>query len=405
MYTFNYLDRYVLTILVVPIQEELHLSDTTMGFLLGPAFALFYTALGIPIARLADRHSRRLILTLALLMWSAMTVLAGLARTGFELAATRIGVGIGEAGGTAPAHSLISDYFPPERRALGFGILQQGVYIGQLLGLVVGGVLVGVVGWRWTFVAVGAPGLLVAVVLYFTVRDPTRGTFDPPEPKVATSPRLSEVFRYLWRRRSFRALLIGCGVASFAGTGFGFWLPVLFERVHGMSRMEVGLIFGPVTALSAATGSILAGWLTDRLGEKDIRWRIRIPALSVILSLPFLIGVCVYPSSTGAILCAIPSGILGGGWAPAAYSAVQGLAPAHMRALAAALLILSITFLGMGAGPQAVGILNDLFSERFGTDAVRYSMVTVISISALGALLLFRGSRYYVADVETAGRP
>ncbi|MFP6639792.1 MAG: MFS transporter [Myxococcota bacterium] len=404
MYTFNYLDRYVLTILVVPIQKELHLSDTTMGFLLGPAFALFYTLLGIPIARLADRRSRRLILTLALLMWSAMTALAGLARTGFELAVTRIGVGIGEAGGTAPAHSLISDYFPPERRALGFGVLQQGVYIGQLLGLVVGGVLVGVVGWRWTFVAVGAPGVLVAAVLYFTVRDPERGTFVTPVPEAATSPRLGEVFRYLWQRRSFRALLIGCGVASFAGTGFGFWLPVLFGRVHGMSQMEVGLIFGPVTAFSAAAGSILAGVVTDRLSARDIRWRIRIPALSVILSLPFLIGVCVYPSSLGAILCAIPAGILGGGWAPAAYSAVQGLAPARMRAMAAALLILSITFLGMGAGPQAVGILNDLLADRFGTDAVRYSMVIVISISALGSLLLFRGSRFYVADVEEATR-
>ena len=186
MYTFNYLDRYVLTILVVPIQKELHLSDTMMGFLLGPAFALVYTGLGIPVAYLADRYSRKTILAVSLALWSAMTAASGLARTATELAVTRVGVGIGEAGGSAPAHSMISDYFPLERRAFAFGIFQQGVYIGQMLGLAVGGILVEWIGWRETFFAVGLPGIAVAVLLQRTVKDPVRGRFDP-KPVVSES--------------------------------------------------------------------------------------------------------------------------------------------------------------------------------------------------------------------------
>ena len=404
MYTFNFLDRYVLTILLVPIQQELHLSDTMMGFLLGPAFAFVYTGLGIPIAYLADRYSRRTILAVSLTLWSAMTAASGLARTATELAVTRVGVGIGEAGGSAPAHSMISDYFPLERRAFAFGIFQQGVYVGQMLGLAVGGILVDWIGWRETFFAVGLPGIAVAVVLQLTVKNPKRGGFDPKPVEVASepAPRIREVFRTLWRLPSFRALMFGGGIASFAGTGFGFWLPVLFERVHDMSRMEVGLIFGPVLAISAPAGAILAGLLTDRLSKRDRRFLMWIPAASVLLSLPFLLGVCLWPTSFGAIACAVPSGILGGGWAPAVYAATQTLAPPRMRALAASLMILSITLLGMGAGPQVVGILNDVLASRFGEDAVRYSMSIVLGTSVVGALFLLLGARHLKDDLRVS---
>ena len=405
MYTFNYLDRYVLTILVVPIQQELHLSDTMMGFLLGPAFAFVYTGLGIPVAYLADRYSRRTILSVSLTLWSAMTAASGLARTATELAVTRVGVGIGEAGGSAPAHSMISDYFPLERRAFAFGIFQQGVYVGQMLGLAVGGILVELIGWRETFFAVGLPGIAVAVVLQRTVKDPVRGSFDPKPVEMDSEapPGIREVFRTLWRRPSFRALMFGGGIASFAGTGFGFWLPVLFERVHDMSRMEVGLIFGPVMAISGSAGAILAGLLTDRLSKRDHRFLMWIPAASVLLSLPFLLGVCLWPTSLGAIICAVPSGILGGGWAPAVYAATQTLAPPRMRALAASLMILSITLFGMGAGPQIVGILNDALASRFAEDSVRYSMSIVLGTSVVGALFLLLGARHLEDDLRARG--
>ena len=194
--------------------------------------------------------------------------------------------------------------------------------------------------------------------------------------------------------------MVGGGIASFAGTGFGFWLPVLFERVHAMSRMEVGLIFGPVMAVSGSAGAILAGLVTDHLGKRDRRFLMWIPAASVLFSLPFLLGVCLWPTSFGAIVCAVPSGILGGGWAPAVYAAVQTLAPPRMRALAASLMILSITLVGMGAGPQAVGILNDVLSSRFGDNAVRYSMSIVLVTSLVGSLALFLGARHLEQDLR-----
>lgn len=403
MYTFNYLDRYVLTILVGHIKADLELSDTMMGFLLGPAFALFYTLLGIPIARLADRHSRRLILSASFVLWSLMTAAGGLARTGLQLGVTRIGVGIGEAGGAAPAHSLISDYFPPERRALAFGVFQQGVYLGQLLGLAIGGLLVDAIGWRMTFVAVGLPGVFAAWVLYATVDEPLRGRFDPPRPAATEGePSIWLVFRRLWRIRSYRGLALGAGIASFAGTGFGFWVPALLARVHGLSPTEIGFVFGPISAVSASAGALLAGVVTDRLGRRDVRWLMWIPALSVLGSLPFLVGICVWPTAFGAIALAVPSGLLGGGWAPAVYAAVQRLAPPQMRALAASLTILFMTLLGMGLGPQVIGILNDWLEPRFGLDAVRWSMVSVLATSLIGAVLLAASGSRIRADLDAA---
>jgi MFS family permease len=333
-----------------------------------------------------------------------MTAAAGFARSGAMLAATRIGVGIGEAGGTAPSHSMISDYFPPERRALAFGVLQQGVYLGQMLGLAVGGVLVGTIGWRQTFFVVGLPGVVLSLILYATVRDPRRGQFDPqpaaPEAGPRELPSMRETFGYLWRRPSFRALIVGTGIASFAGTGFGFWVPVLLERVHGMTRMEIGFQFGPVAAISGSLGALLAGYLTDRLGRLDRRWLMRIPAASVLFSLPFLVAMCLLPSATGAILCAIPAGLIGGGWAPAAYAAAQTIAPPHMRALAASITILGITLFGMGAGPQAIGILNDVLAPRFGDDAVRYSMTLVLLSCIFGVIALAWGSTHILDDLR-----
>lgn len=409
MYTFNYLDRYLLTILVGDVQAELALSDTVMGFLLGPAFAVFYTALGLPIARLADRHSRRFILTASFVLWSLMTAVAGVARTGTQLAVTRVLVGVGEAGGAAPAHSMIADYFPPERRALAFGVFQQGVYVGQLLGLAVGGVLVGAIGWRATFVAVGLPGVLVAWLLYATVQEPRRGVWDAPPVAAPTgdTPSVGAVLARLWALRSFRGIALGTGIASFAGTGFGFWVPTLFGRVHGLSMADVGVTYGPVTAISASLGALLAGVLADRLSRRDVRWLAWIPALSVLGSLPFLVGMCLWPTPGGAILLAIPSGLLGGGWAPASYAAVQRLAPPAMRALAASLTILFITLLGMGLGPQVIGILNDLLAPQLGTDAVRWSMVIVLSTCLVGAGLLgwagLRMPRDLAATSDAAG--
>ena len=304
-YTLNYLDRYVLTILLEPVKEDLGASDTMMGFLIGPAFAVLYTTLGFPIARWADRGSRRSIIALGFAVWSAFTVASGAARDMFQLAVARIGVGIGEAAGAAPSHSLISDYFPPASRARALSVFQLGVYFGQLLGLVVGGILVGQLGWRWTFVVVGAPGLVLALLVRFTVGEPVRGGLDPTPP--APGPvGIGETVRALWALPTFRLVALGAGLASFAGTGYGLWIPTFFLRVHELSFLEIGTQFGLISAVSAATGALLAGTLADKLGQRDVRWLLRIPALGVLLSLPCLLGVCLWPSAFGAMAFAIP---------------------------------------------------------------------------------------------------
>lgn len=390
-YTLNYLDRYLLTILVQPIQDELHVSDTVMGFLIGPAFALFYTGLGIPIARLADRTSRRAVIAGGFAMWSVFTALSGVARSWVQLAVVRVLVGVGEAAGGAPSHSLLSDTFPPERRAGALSIFQMGVYFGQMLGLAVGGLLMAPLGWRWTFIVVGLPGVLFALLFLITVREPPRGRFDAPVPSDPTrdGASLREVLATLWRLRTFRLLVVGTGLATFAGTGYGFWIPTLFVRVHGMSYAQIGVSFGLISGLSALVGTAVAGRLGVVLGARDPRWLTRLPALGVLLSLPFLCAVSLLPDPWIAIGFAIPAGLTGAGWAPLTYTVVQNLVPASMRAVAASVLIFFMTLLGMGAGPWAVGALSDLFAPAFGAESLRWALVSVLATSAVGAGALF----------------
>jgi MFS family permease len=397
LYTFNYFDRFVLSMLLQPIKEELGASDTMMGFLTGPAFALIYATAGLPIARLADRASRRAILAVCFAAWSAFTAVSGFARSTFELALARVGVGIGEAGGAAPAHSLISDYFPPHARARALAVFQLGVYAGTFLGIYAGGVLAGSIGWRRTFLVAGLPGLALALVFWLSVREPRRGTFDATPPAEAP---LGETLRALWRLRSFRWLVLGGGLASFAGTGFGNWVPTLFMRVHGLSPADVS-IYAWFNVPPAMLGTLLTGLVADRLARRDARWLMIVAALGVTLSLPFLVAICVWPDARGAMWFAIPSGILGAGWAPAVYTAAQNLALPHMRALAASLLVLSLTLLGQGAGPLVVGALNDWLEPRFGVEAVRYSLVIVLATSLAGAAMLALAARDYRRDLAS----
>jgi len=398
MYTMNYLDRFVLTILVNDIKRDLELSDSMMGFLMGPAFAIFYVIGGFPIARWADRSSRRMVITVGLTFWSAFTALSGLVRNAMELAIARVCIGVGEAAGAAPAHALISDYFPADRRATALSFFQGGVYLGSMLGLVIGGVLAEPLGWRATFIAVGLPGLAVALLIRWTVREPPRGAFDPPRADTSEV-SLWAVITTLARKRTFWLVALGAGIASFGGTGIGFWMPTFFERVHDMSKLEIGLRFGIIQYTSAFLGAILTGWVADRLGGRDLRWYARVGGISVSLMLPFFTMLLLWPDGREAIYFVIPCGLLSAGWAPVAYSVAQNLAPPAMRSMASAFIILFITFLGTGLGPWAVGFLNDLLAPRFGDEAVRWSLLVMLWTCLLGALLFALASRTIRQDM------
>ena len=399
-YVVNYLDRYVLAMLAGPIKAELGISDADMGFLLGPAFALLYTGLGVPVAWLADRTSRRNLIALGMTVWSAFTAFSGLARSGLEIALARFGVGVGEAAGAAPSHSLIADYFPPERRATALSVFQTGVPIGQMLGTVIGGLLVAPLGWRNVFLVVGLPGIAIALLLRLTVREPAR----PARADAASSlgdalGEFARSIRSLLAIPTFRALAFGGMFASVAGTGFGVWLPTMFVRSHGMSLAEFGMTYGIVSGLASVTGAVGAGLLADRLAHLDPRWRLRVAAASVGLSIPILIGICAVPDPRVAMWLSVPAGLAGSGYAPVLFAIAQGLAPARVRAMTSSVMILFITGGGMLIGPWAIGVLSDALAGRFGADSLRVAMIAMLATMSFGVVALLRGTRTLLRDV------
>jgi len=402
MYTCNYLDRYVLAVMIESIKADLVISDAMVGFMLGPAFAVFYTGMGVPIARWADVGSRRSIIAIGMTVWSGFTALSGYVGSAGQLVAARIGVGIGEAAGAAPAHSLLSDYFGPERRATALAFFQTGVYWGSMLGLMIGGLLVDSIGWRWTFVAVGMPGLLIALVVRLTVREPRRGQFDAPRQQAPPTATVREVAVFLARKPTFWLVGLGAGIASFSGTGFGMWLPVFYERVHEMTPAEIGPRLGPIQYIPALFGSILTGVISDRLGQRSLRWYAWIGAITVFLMIPWQGAMLLWPDGRQSMWWAIPAALSSAGWAPVAYSIAQNLAPPHMRAVASSFIIIFITFLGTGLGPWAVGILNDVLEPRYGDEAVRWSLLYILLSCSTGALLFGLAARTIEADMEAA---
>jgi MFS family permease len=406
MYTCNYLDRFVLTIMIRDIKADLEISDAMVGFLMGPAFAFFYTIAGLPIARWADRGSRRSIIALGMTLWSGFTALSGLVTSAAQLAVARVLVGVGEAAGAAPAHSLLSDYFPPHRRATALAIFQGGVYFGSMLGLVIGGLLVEPIGWRMTFLAVGLPGFLIALVVRFTVREPERGAFDGPAAARAggavPGASIGDVARHLMRKPSFWFIGLGAGIASFAGTGYGMWMPAFLERVHELPRAEIGVRFGLIQYVAAFFGSILNGRIADHFGKRDARAYSWIGAISVVLMIPIMTAQLLWPDGRQAIWFSVPAALCSAGWAPIAYGMAQNLAPPHMRAMASAFIIVFITFLGTGLGPFAVGALNDWLEPRYGVFAIRYSLLIVLWTCSIGAVLFAMSARTIRGDMATS---
>ncbi len=400
-YVVNYLDRYVLTMLAGPIQAELGVSDAVMGFLLGPAFAVLYTGLGIPVARLADRRSRRNLIAAGMLVWSGFTALSGLARSAWQIAVARVGVGVGEAAGAAPAHSLIADYVPLERRATALAVFQLGVPVGQMLGTLIGGLLVAPLGWRKVFLVVGLPGIAIALLLRLTVAEPARASLAPAGPSLwASCVELAQSIAALLGIPTFRWIAFGGAFASIAGTGFGAWLPQMFVRSHQVSLAEFGLGYGIVNGAAAVTGTLLAGVLADRLARVDPRWRLRVAAASVGFSMPILIAICAVPDPKLAVALAIPAGIVGAGYAPVLFAIAQSLAPARFRAVASSVLILFITGGGMFVGPWAIGFASDLLTPRFGSEALRVAMIGLLATMSFGVIALLRGARTLMRDLE-----
>jgi MFS family permease len=365
------------------------------------AFALFYTFAGIPIARWADRGSRSTVIVFSLTLWSLMTAASGLARSFATLALARIGVGVGEAGGTPPSHALLSDYFPPERRATVLALYGNGIYIGAGLGIMAGGFLKEAFGdWRIAFYVVGLAGLPLALLVWATVRELPRGASEQA-PVVDSGLGFFGVMRFLFARRSFGWLVAGACCQAISGYGILNWGGMFLVRVHELSFGEVGALFGPTIMFGGCLGVTSGGWLADRLGARDARWYMRMPAIGSLLGLPFAVGFLLLGRPGVAIACFVPFYTVSNMYVGPLWSTAQSLARPDMRATASAVLLFILNIVGLGLGPFAVGVMNDALAGRFGDEAIRYSLLAVALVGGLAAIFFWIGSATLREDLAS----
>lgn len=402
VYVFNFLDRQIVTILAEPIARDLGLSDTQIGVLTGLSFALLYSTLGLPIARFADRPrtDRVKLIAVAVAVWSIATALCGGARSFVQLAIARVGVGIGEAGGTPPAHSLITDVAAPEKRARAFAIYQLGPPIGGLIGMVLGGYLAGTLGWRWAFVVVGLPGLALALIVVLLLRDPRRGGGATTQ---AQALPLGEALRQILASKAMRLLLTTAGLASFATYGVLIWTTIFFQRSHNLTPAETGLWFGLVNGVASILGVWLGGQIGDRHRARGKQHLLTIPAVAQALSVPFLLTALLVPDWRIALVLFFPAIVLNWLYVAPYYSAVQGLVPPAARAVASAAILFMQNLIGLGLGPVLLGYCSDLLKPSYGAESVRYVLFIAGLVSLLAGLFLWRARKYLPAELDRYG--
>jgi predicted MFS family arabinose efflux permease len=393
VYTFNFIDRQIIGILAAPIQAELGASDSEMGLLGGLAFALFYTGLGVPIAWLADRWSRTWIMTAALTLWSGFTALCGFATNYTQLFLARMGVGVGEAGGVAPAYSLISDYFPPNERARALAIYSFGIPIGSAAGIALGGIDASLVDWRVAFVVVGLAGVLIAPIFRLFVREPERGRFDAQRPADAPRAGFFEALGVVARKPSFWLLSFGASCSSIMGYGSFFWIPSFLQRSYGFSLQEAAFFYSSILLIGGVIGVWLGGFLGDKLGANRRAMFALVPAAAWILAAPCYALGLLSPSPTIAFFLFLAPTALGLVWLGPVIAAVQHLAPAHMRTTASASFLFINNLIGIGLGTYLLGLISDSLSAQFAEHSLRYSILAGTGFYVLAALLYVIASR------------
>jgi predicted MFS family arabinose efflux permease len=405
VYAVNFIDRKLLVMLLQPIKEEFGASDFAMGILVGPAFALFYTFAGIPIARLADRGSRRRVMAIGIAFWSAMTAVSGLVQGYWQLALARIGVGVGEASATPAAHSMISDLYPPERRTGAIAIYNAGASLGVLAGLILAGVLQDAFGWRTAFFVVGLPGLAVAAFVGIALPEPSRGGADAQN-DAGSVHAMGETLLTLVRIPTLRHITLAAGLYSISMYGVLNWSATFMRRVHGLSYSEIGFQLGLTMGIAGALGIVASGKLCDRLAGRDPRWLCWVPALAGVLLVPFHALFVWSDDPRVAVLFAFTGlNLLVAVFSAPTYSLAQNLAPLRMRATAAAGVLFMLNLIGLGIGPLLVGGLNDFLEARYGDSAVRLSLTGILVFNFWAAGHSLWASRSLRGDLERTQAP
>lgn len=398
------IDRNIVNMLLEQIRHEFSLKDWQLGLLSGFAFSALYAIAGVWISRLADRHNRVSIIAISLTIWSAMTMLCGAVTSAIQLTLARAGVGLGEGGCSPPAHSLISDLFPVERRATALGVYASGATIGLAGGFLLGGWLGQELGWRGALLAVGLPGLLIALLFRLTVRDP-RETHGPVRAAREPGDTLTAAAARIWRTPSLRHVIAAAALSAVVASGTITFVPSFLIRSHGLTQLETGFALAAIAGIFASSGVIFGGWITDRLATKDQRWNAWVPAIAKIVGLPGLLAFFLVPDRSVALaVYCIPS-FMSGMWLGPTYAMVQSLVPATMRATAAAILLLVYNILGLGAGPIAIGALSDAIGAFMGGDSLRTALVCVTPVSLWAALHYALAARSLRADLAGAASP
>ncbi|MEH6552365.1 MAG: MFS transporter [Pseudomonadales bacterium] len=383
-YTLSISDRMILSILFPDIKAEFGLNDTQLGLLGGISFALFYATMGLPIARLSDQYSRKWIIIASIFIFSIMTALSGMATGFISLLVFRIGVGIGEAGVNPASHSIIADYFPPQRRGFAMATLMLGGSLGMILGFVGGGLVAENYGWRMAMIAVGVPGLLLVLLMAKLLKEPDRGAFETQTP--ALPPPIRTTAAALWSNPAMRHLIAGSVVAGLMSYGLTQWLPTFFMRTHDLSQSETGMMMAGVFGILGAIGALVVGQFFDRLAVRGFQYGMWMLAIIPFFSMPFFIMGLLADSLTTAMLLFIIPGFAANCFLGPTLAMVQTLSPVNMRAVSAAIKMLFINLIGMGLGPLLVGVLSDLLSPRFGEDALSVALAYFTLVGLWGSV-------------------
>ncbi len=385
---FNYLDRWVIAILLEPIKQDLQLSDSQMGLVAGFAFAMLYATVGLPLARIADRRNRIALVSICLTIWSVMTAVTGMVRNFTELFLARMAVGIGEAGCGPASHSVIGDLFARERRPLAISIFQAGGVLGQSVGLALAAIVAQIYGWRVALVVLGLLGVPLALLMFFTVREPPRSAGHAE----ASAESMWTTMKALFARPPLRHLVLGVSIAAFGSYGMMQWVPAFFIRSHDLSLTEVGAYLGAAKGAAGVLGTVFGGFVLTRLGRADARWELWWPMVMFLVSPLFYLTSFTLADWKLALGLQMVGAFVGASAGGVALAAVQSYAEQHRRATALAILGLVSALLGLGFGPVAVGVLSDLFAPRFGAESLRYALMVVGCIPIWGAFHLWLAS-------------
>jgi len=400
---FAIIDRHLLSVILAPVQRELGVSDTAMGVLSGLAFAVFYATAAIPVARLADRGNRRNLLVIAFAIWSGATALCGLAGSYVHLLLARIGVAAGESAANPAIMSMIGDLYPSNRRGGAVGLMFAATAIGMFAGSYLGGLINDLYGWRAAFILLGAPGVFLALLIWFLVPEPMRGAYDRGARDTTSTMRTSELLRHLFRIRTFTPLLIGECVSQMAFYSFLTWTPTMLIRVQGFSTTQAGLLFGVSMGVGGLLGSGLSGLAGDRLARNGVRWYLYLAGASCLVGAPLVVMLLNVKSHWAMATALTGFAIICGGVVSTALTAGLAIVEARARAFMTAILYFCMNLVGAGLGPPIVGYISDVIRPAYGDHSLQIALYAVAIMLIVPAVSFFIAGRRIEADALRVG--